>query len=525
MSTDGAALTGSAEERIRYYEQRIDELQAELAETNEGVVALTLELESYRDRLEELVAERTHQLEMTQMELKETNSELLMLTAELDARIEERTNELRVSNERLERLADFDLVTGLRSRSWITAELERELARASMAGRRMAVMFVELNEFLVVHRNLGYAAGDELLGLLAGRVTAVLPDAYMVGRFDGHNFVIVCPDAADLDVLEEVARQVLGQVAREAVIQGHRVARTASIGIAVSSRYSSPLSLLREADHALSRAKAQGRSRYFVMDHAHGDDGPILHFELEHELHGALDGRQFILYYQPQVRLATSEIVGYEALVRWKHPTRGLLDPGYFMDTMEQSGMVVDLGAQVLQMACETLRDNPDLPGPISVNVSALELAEPDWPVRLGRVLARYGVGPDRLVLELTETTMLQLTEDAKRALAAVEELGLGIHVDDFGTGYASVGLLRQVPVTALKLDRSFVTPLGMATHEDLDLVRGIAGLAQGLRLETIAEGVETERQWKLLMEAGWSVGQGYLFGMPAPEPVRSVSV
>lgn len=521
MTADGTVR--STEERealIATYERRIEELQDELAETNDGVVALTLELEGFRDRLEELVAERTHQLEVTQMELKETNSELLMLTAELDARIEEATAELKVSNERLERLADYDLVTGLRSRSWITAELERELARASMAGRRMAVMFVELNEFLVVHRNLGYAAGDELLGLLAGRVTAVLPEAYMVGRFDGHNFVIVCPDAADLDKIEDIARSVLAQAAREAVIQGHRVSRTASIGIAVSSRYSSPLSLLREADHALSRAKAQGRSRYFVMDHSHTDDGPILHFELEHELHGALDGRQFTLYYQPQVRLSTGEVVGHEALVRWNHPSRGLLEPGYFVDTMEQSGLVVDLGAQVLAMACETLRDTPNLPGPISVNVSALELAEPDWPARLAAMMARFEVDPERLVLELTETTMLQLTDDAKRALIAVEELGLGIHVDDFGTGYASVGLLRQVPVTALKLDRSFVTPLGMATTEDLDLVRGIAGLAHGLRLETIAEGVETDRQWRLLMEAGWAIGQGYLFGRPQPQPL-----
>lgn len=505
------------------YEALIADLQAELAETNDGVVALTLEVESYREHLEDLVAERTRQLQVTQIELQETNSELLMLTAELDARIEERTAELRVSNARLERLADFDLITGLRSRSWITAELERELGRARMGGRQMAIMFVELNEFLVVNRNLGHAAGDELLGLLAARVSAVLPDSMLIGRFDGHNFVIVCPDATDLDELRRIATDVLAAVSREAVIQGHRVARTASIGIALSSRYSSPLSLLREADHALSRAKAEGRSRYYVLSQTARDEDPFAHFELEHELRGALDAHQFVLHYQPQVRLETGEIVGHEALVRWEHPTRGLLSPAHFMDTMEQSGLVVALGKQVIEQACRLLQEQPDLPGTISVNVSALELAEPDWPDLLRGLMDRYDVAPDRLVLELTETTMLQLTEDANRALRSVQDLGLGIHVDDFGTGYASVGLLRQVPVTALKLDRSFVEPLEVDGSDGLDLVRGVAGLAQGLGLETIAEGVETPRQWRMLQQAGWSVGQGYIFGRPEPEPLRSI--
>ena len=505
------------------YEALIAELQAELAETNDGVVALTLEIEAYREHLEELVAERTRQLQVTQMELQETNSELLMLTAELDARIEERTAELQVSNARLERLADFDLITGLRSRSWITAELERELGRARMGGRPMAIMFVELNEFLVVNRNLGHAAGDELLGLLAARVSAVLPDSMLIGRFDGHNFVIVCPDASDLDRLHEIAGEILAAVSREAVIQGHRVSRTASIGIALSSRYSSPISLLREADHALSRAKAEGRSRYYVLSQSARDEDPFAHFELEHELRGALDARQFVLYYQPQVRLATGEIAGHEALVRWQHPARGLLSPAHFMDTMEQSGLVVVLGEQVIEQACRLLQQRPDLPGAVSVNVSALELAETDWPDRLRALLDCFSVDPSRLVLELTETTMLQLTDDANRALRSVQELGLGIHVDDFGTGYASVGLLRQVPVTALKLDRSFVDPLETDGDGGLDLVRGVAGLAHGLGLETIAEGVETERQWRMLQESGWEVGQGYLFGRPEPEPILSL--
>ena len=513
------------DDALTAYRDQIAMLQSELAETNEGVVALTLELETYRDHLEELVAERTAQLQVTQRELQETNSELLMLTAELDARIEQRTTELRLSNERLERLADYDLVTGLRSRSWITAELERQIARASVTGRRLAVMFIELSEFLVVNRNLGYAAGDELLGLLASRVSTVVPGNCLIGRFDGHNLVIVCPDASDLETIEQIANDVLTQVVREAVIQGHRISRTASIGIAVSSRYSTPLSLLREADHALGRAKASGRNRYYVLRQELGDAGSLLHFELEHELREALDAHQFVLHYQPQVLLETAEITGYEALVRWEHPIRGLLSPAYFMDTMEQSGLVVALCHQVIEQACRTLAAHPDLPGPVSVNASAVELSEPDWFELLQDAMARHGVDPTRLIIELTETTMLQLTDDAKRSLAAVRDTGLGIHIDDFGTGYASVGLLRQVPVTALKLDRSFVIPLEDDRQHGLDLVRGIAGLAHGLGLEAIAEGVETEKQWRLLMAAGWDLGQGYLFGRPAAEPVLSLEV
>jgi EAL domain-containing protein (putative c-di-GMP-specific phosphodiesterase class I) len=196
------------------------------------------------------------------------------------------------------------------------------------------------------------------------------------------------------------------------------------------------------------------------------------------------------------------------------------------MDTMEASGLVIILGRQVLEQVCEAIRSHPQLLGPISINVSAVEFGDPGWFDRFEATLRTHGVHPESLVVELTETTMLELTDDARAALDGLRAMGIGIHVDDFGTGYASVALLRGVAVTAIKLDRSFVAPLVDESSPGLDLVRGIAGLAAGLGMEAIAEGIETREQAALLLEAGWSIGQGYLFARPSADlsaPVQAV--
>ena len=278
--------------------------------------------------------------------------------------------------------------------------------------------------------------------------------------------------------------------------------------------------MVRDADQALAVAKLKGRSRSHVLS-AVDPDVQADRLHQEHVLREALDAREFTVHYQPQVDLRTGAVCGYEALVRWQHPERGLLAAGAFIETMEQSGLVIPLGTFVLEEACRALAQNPDLPGPISINVSAVEFAHPGWLARFRTTVDEFAIAPERLVIELTETTVLHLTDDARAALDGVRAMGSGIHVDDFGAGYASVGLLQHLPVTALKLDRSFVTPLDQTDAPDLGLVRGIAGLAAGLGLETIAEGIETPRQAELLAEAGWAIGQGYLFGRPGPALAR----
>ena len=426
-----------------------------------------------------------------------------------------------VARKQLQRMAETDSVTGLRSRSWLTDEIQRALTEASLSSSRVGVMFIDLTEFLVVNRTLGYDVGDEALCSLAEGVLALAPDGVHVGRFDGHHLVVVFPRVPDPAELERVAAELLAEVSRERVLRGHRISRTGSIGIAVSKRHSTATSLLREADQALTEAKAKGRSRAHLLGSASGGTDALQYLQLEHGLRVALDERQFVVHYQPQVRLDAGAISGFEALVCWNHPERGLLQPVAFMDTMEASGLVVPLGQQVLDEVCAMIRRTPDLPGPISVNVSAVEFAEEGWLESFAETVRRHGIRPEHLVVELTETTVLRLTDDARRALTGVRDMGIGIHIDDFGTGFASVGVLQQVPVTALKLDASFTAGLG-ADGSNLDLVRGIAGLAAGLGLDTIAEGIENAHQAELLRAAGWQHGQGFLFGRPQPQPLLS---
>ena len=434
------------------------------------------------------------------------------------------TEEERAKNE-LQWLAEYDPVTELRSRTSITTVLQDELVNATLTDGKVAVMFVDLTQFLVVNRTLGYSAGDQVLADIAHKVVAVVPETYVVGRFDGHSLLIVVPDTQLGRPVQEVAEDVLAVIGEETVASGNRISRTGSIGIAYSNYYSTATALIREADSALVAAKAKGRSRYHVQGRMPDPQSPLERLQLEHELRVALDARQFVMHYQPQVRLGDGSVCGYEALVRWNHPSRGLLSPSVFMDTMEASGLVIILGRQVLELVCDAIRSHPHLPGPISINVSAVEFGDPGWFERFEGTLRTFGVHPESLVVELTETTMLELTDDARCALDGLRKLGIGIHVDDFGTGYASVALLRGVAVTAIKLDRSFVAPLVDESSPGLDLVRGIAGLASGLGMEAIAEGIETCEQAALLLEAGWSIGQGYLFARPSADLLAPVSV
>ena len=423
------------------------------------------------------------------------------------------------ARQRLQHLVDTEEITGLGSRSWITTALQRALDGGGGVPGTVAAMFVDLSEYGVVTRTLGYEAGDEVLARLATVVADSLPPTYQIGRFWGDRLLVVAPNDPGVAAIEEVAQRILRGIAAEQVVRGNRIARTGAIGIAVSSRGSTATSMLRTADQALAQAIQAGRSRWHLTRDDTSDDPGSGVLQREHHLREALERGQFLLHYQPQVRMADGRVCGYEALVRWQHPERGLLGPAEFLDLMESSGLIVDLGRNVLGRACADLAAAPWINGPVSVNVSALEITEPDWLDRLTDTVQASGVPADRLTLELTETTVLRLTPDARAALSAVREMGMGLHIDDFGSGYASIGALQQVPLTGLKLDRSFVSALGDPEQDDLDLVASIASMAKGLRLEPIAEGIETPRQATLLKEAGWIYGQGYLYGRPAPLP------
>lgn len=416
----------------------------------------------------------------------------------------------------LARLANVDPVMGIGTRAWITAEIDRAVGEAGATGCRPGVMLIDLSEFQIVDHTHGFQAGDEVRATLARRIESVLPPDYSLGRFDGFRVVVLAPDVRDPATLREQAEDVLAEVERELFIRLHRISRTASIGIAVVESGDTGLRLLRDADAACAVAKASGRSHVHVrgLPESSPKRDPL---RLEHDLRIALERGEFTYLFQPQVRLDTGDTVGAESLLRWQHPLRGVLAPGEVIDVLEESGLIVDVGRAMLDRLCADIRAQraPDVP--ISVNVSAVELTTRGWFAGFADTLGRHGVDPRRLVVEVTESSVLRVSADVETALAGLRDLGVGIHLDDFGTGYTSVAALRALPLTAVKLDRSFLAPLASGETEAEALVRGIALLARGLGLTTIAEGIETAEQAQRARDCGWAVGQGYLFGRPGP--------
>jgi len=423
------------------------------------------------------------------------------------------------AQEALTYQAFHDPLTGLHNRAWILDILKVDLRAAKREGHPVGALFVDLDNFKVVNDSLGHAAGDEVLATVADRIVAGLRPGDRVGRFGGDEFVIVLQDVQDVLEVERCAERVSASIAVDLQVRGHRIVPTASIGIATSTPTTTPESLLRNADSALSRAKANGRASWHFFDEAMHAQA-LARLTVEDELREAIAASQFVVYYQPIVALADAHVVGHEALVRWAHPTRGLLSPGEFLDVAEDSGLITAIGAQVLDQACALLAKRPDLPGPISVNVSAVQLAAPGWLTSVRDTLVAHRVDPARIVVEVTETAVLSLVDSARVALESLRGLGVGIHLDDFGTGYSSISVLRDLPVTGVKLDLRFVHDLTSGDSQANALAQGVSGLVNGMHLTGIAEGIETELQADILRAQGWECGQGYYFGKPVATPV-----
>ncbi|MEP7194135.1 MAG: bifunctional diguanylate cyclase/phosphodiesterase [Actinomycetota bacterium] len=383
----------------------------------------------------------------------------------------------------------------------------------------MAALFVHLVNFKIVNDSLGHAAGDEVLTTIAKRIGGVLRPADRVGRFGGDEFVIVVQDVEDALDVERFAERVSAAIGEDLQVRGHRIVPTASIGIAVSASTSTPESMLRDADSAMFCAKAAGRARWQIFDGASHTQA-VARLTVEDQLRDAIHRGEFVVHYQPIVALADSRVVGHEALVRWTHPTLGLLAPAEFLDVAEESGLITAIGAQVLDQACVMLAARPDLPGPISVNVSAVQLAGTDWLASVTDTLNKHHVDPNRIVIEVTETAALSPTGSALHALEALRGLGVGIHLDDFGTGYSSISVLRDLPVTGVKLDLRSVHDLTSGKSQANASAEGLSGLANGMHLTGIAEGMETQMQAHILHAQGWECGQGYYFGRPAAMPI-----
>lgn len=420
----------------------------------------------------------------------------------------------RAAHDRLAALAVSDPLTGLANRTTFVERLTADLE----LGRQPAVVFIDLDRFKVVNDGLGHAAGDRVLRAVAVRLSAAVDESDLVARFAGDEFTLLIADGNQANlarVLDRISTSLHQPVFLAPDVVTHP---TASIGVSVARAGIDANALLARADAAMYRAKAAGRNRA-EFDGDTVDTGPTDELQVVAQLHRGLDEDEFVLHYQPVVQLETGLTVGYEALVRWQHPTRGLLMPGEFIGLAEASGLITPLGEHVLRAALGRLAQWHDRwPGrhlTMSVNVAAPQLG-PEFADALQDTLARTGVDPDQVWLELTETTLMTETSQAQPVLDRLRDMGVHLTIDDFGTGYSSLSYLHRFPVEGLKIDRAFVAGLGNAT-QDSAICQAVVSLAKAMDLKVVAEGIETHRQLQQLKAMGCAYGQGWFFGKPQP--------
>jgi diguanylate cyclase (GGDEF)-like protein len=438
------------------------------------------------------------------------------------ATIEQQSDEINQFPKRLEQLtkqAFRDPLTNLPNRALFMDRLSHGLTRAQRRHEHLAVLFLDLDRFKVVNDTLGHAVGDQLLVEVSRRLTSALRPGDTVARLGGDEFGILLEDVADAETAETVALRVEESLGTPYRFEGREVFVTASIGIALSSaKLGLPEEILRDADLAMYHAKAKGKARHEVFDGSMS--APALdRMDLEMDLRSAISRHEFRLHYQPILRLDTGRITEVEALIRWQHEKRGLLQPDEFIGLTEETGLIVPIGQWVLREACKQARiwqvEYPTTPPLVmSVNLSAKQFQNPKLVEEITQALDESGLAPSCLKLEITESTVMQDAPVTLTKLNELKELGVRLAIDDFGTGYSSLGYLKRFPVDTLKIDRSFVKGLS-ADGGDNAIVRAVVTVAKSLNMDVTAEGVETEGQLAELKALGCDRGQGFLFARP----------
>jgi diguanylate cyclase (GGDEF)-like protein/PAS domain S-box-containing protein len=413
-----------------------------------------------------------------------------------------------------------DALTRLPNRAYLTYRLTQSLAEAHRSRRPLAVLVIDLDQFKAIDDVHGHLAGDRVLAEVADRLRDLARPTDIVARLGGDEFVVVCPDT-DHEAAGRIAERVIQVIAAPLEVDGRGIRVGASVGIAVSSPLERDAdTMLKHADAAMYEAKARGRARSQLFDPMFARRADERR-RLAGDLREALAQGQLDVHYQPVIDLATDRVVGVEALARWRHPYRGAVPPGTFVPLAETHGFVAELDHWVLRRACRETAERQASGGlpataQVAVNLSARSLDDPRLVDRVGETLRRSGLRPESLVLEVTETALLQNREVARTSLEGLRDLGAGISLDDFGTGYSSLSFLRELPVTAVKIDRSFVHNAA-DRPEDLAITEAIVRLANGLGLATIAEGIETVEQRDLLRRLGCASGQGFWWSAAVP--------
>jgi len=411
--------------------------------------------------------------------------------------------------------ATHDVLTGALNRSGLTVELadmdERDIPHA--------VLFVDMDRFKLVNDSFGHSFGDDLLVAVAERLRETHPDD-VVARIGGDEFVVVVPYDGGIDLVVSRAEALRRSFSVPFLVRETEIPVSISVGIATSDLDGGPGALLRDADTAMYGAKDAGRDSVLVFDNSMRDRVST-RLELERDLRHALDRNELAVHFQPVVDITTSRTIGFEALMRWNHPTRGTIPPLDFIPIAEETGVIVEIGSWILEQAIEHLAawrasgpERADLW--VSVNVSARQLRDPDFVYMVERSMDRFGLSPDCLVLEVTESLLLEEGPVVPAILSRIRNHGIRLSIDDFGTGYSSLAYLQRFPFQCVKIDRAFVTPLDQEDGGEHQLVGAIVAMAAALGLSTIAEGVETLEQASRLLELGCNVAQGY-YSRPVP--------
>jgi diguanylate cyclase (GGDEF)-like protein/PAS domain S-box-containing protein len=425
----------------------------------------------------------------------------------------------RRAEEALAHQAFHDMLTGLPNRALFLDRLQLSVARSARHNVMTAVIFLDIDRFKWVNDSLGHPAGDALLIDIAWRMRVVLRAGDTLARFGGDEFAVLCEEVEDVSDAMNVAERLAAVFAQPFMLDGRPITVSASLGIAMAGAADTqPDALLGDADSAMYRAKERGRDRIEMFDDEMRARA-MERLETEAALRSAIDEDQLVVHYQPIVGLASEHVIGVEALVRWRHPERGLVPPLDFIPLAEETGLIVPIGTHVLGEACRTIAGwnaaHPDrAPLAVSVNLSARQLASPGLPEVVGGILEQTGLAPDLLCLEITESVLMEDADTSRDLLDALKRLGVTIAVDDFGTGYSSLLYLRRFPVDVLKIDRSFVAGLG-SVSEDSAIVSGVVSLAHALGLRSVAEGVEEPSQAVQLGMLGCDQAQGFYWSKP----------
>ncbi|MEH1836996.1 MAG: EAL domain-containing protein [Nostoc sp.] len=455
------------------------------------------------DQLEIRVAERTE-------ELVKTNQKLLT----------EITERKRAESQLLH-LALHDALTGLPNRTEFMNRLRRALNYSKRySNYLLAVMFIDLDRFKLINDSFGHLSGDQLLLATASRLERCIRSIDTAARLGGDEFTILLEGIQDVSDAITVAERIQQELALPFELDGQEVFITASIGIALTSivDYENPEDLLRDADTAMYRAKVLGRAHYELFN-SDMYANALARVQLETDLRRAIERQEFQVYYQPIVSLTSGSILGFEALLRWQHPERGLLNPADFIPLAEETGLIFSIGNWVLHEACRQMQawrvcHHSNFLEKISVNLSLKQFSHPDLIEQIRQILHSTGLDGGTLVLEITESAIVENGDQGTAALLQLQKMGIELSIDDFGTGYSSLGRLYHFPISVLKIDRSFISPMG-TNSKNLEIIEIIVTLAHKLDVDVLGEGVETKEQLALLRKLNCEYGQGNFFSVP----------